>query len=124
MDCEAVRGAVGLRLGLNLCEPQTCSCGSLVDATGVHAFVCKQAAARTVRHYSLNDLIARAMSSAHIPVCKEPPGLTRTDGRRPGGLFLIPWQSGKAVVRTMADSYLHAASTGGGEVAKLGGKED
>ena len=37
----------------------------------------------------------------------------------------MPWQSSKAVawnatvVSTMADSYLHAASTGGGEVAQF-----
>ena len=97
LDDEAVWVAVGLRLGLNLCEPPTCSCGSLVDATGAHAFVYRHAAARTVRHHSRNDPIARAMSSAYIPVCKEPSGLTRTDRKRPEGLSLILWESGMAV---------------------------
>ena len=72
LDDETVGVAVCLRLGLNLlCEPHTCFCGFLVDATGADAFVCKHAPARTVRHHShhsLNDLTARAMSSAHIPV--------------------------------------------------------
>ena len=62
LDDEAVRVAVGIRLGLKLCEPLTCSCGSLVDASGSHAFVCKHALARTVRHHSVNDLIARILS--------------------------------------------------------------
>ena len=48
-------------------NPRTCSCGCAVDASGTHAFVCKHAAARTVRHDSLfRDTITLAMSSAHI----------------------------------------------------------
>jgi len=43
MDDEAVRVAVGLRLGLDLCVPHECHCGSMVDASGVHSFVCKRA---------------------------------------------------------------------------------
>ena len=40
-------------------------------------------------------------------------GLVRIDGKRPGGLTLIPWQGGKpltldvTVVSTLADSYLY-----------------
>ena len=43
LDDEAVRVAVGLRLGLDLCVPHECHCGSMVDARGVHSFVCKKA---------------------------------------------------------------------------------
>jgi len=39
-DDEAVRVAVGLRLGLDLCVPHNCHCGSPVDARGLHSFVC------------------------------------------------------------------------------------
>jgi len=39
LDDEAVRVAVGLRLGLDLCVPHKCHCGSLVDARGLHSFV-------------------------------------------------------------------------------------
>jgi len=42
MDDEAVRVAVGLRLGFDLCVPHECHCGSMVDARGVHSFVCKR----------------------------------------------------------------------------------
>ena len=31
------------------------------------------------------------------PVTKEPSGLFRTDGKRPDGLTLLPWQSGKSL---------------------------
>ena len=54
LNDEAVRVAVGLRLGLDLCVPRECHCGSMV-----HSFVCKKAPGRTARHHALNDLIAR-----------------------------------------------------------------
>ena len=38
LDDEAVRVAVGLRLGLDLCIPHHCHCGSAVDARGLHSF--------------------------------------------------------------------------------------
>ena len=84
--------AVGLRLGLDLCVPHKCHCGSMVDARGVHSFVCKKAPGRTARHHALNDLIARGFASAGFHVTKEPMGLFRTNG-----LTLVPWQSGKAL---------------------------
>ena len=39
-----------------------------------------------------NDVIARALTAAGVPVTKEPVGLVRIDGKRPDGLTLIPWQ--------------------------------
>ena len=39
LDEEAVRVAVGIRLGLRLCEPHTCLCGAMVDARGLRSFV-------------------------------------------------------------------------------------
>ena len=95
LDNEAIRVAVALRLGLSLCVRHQCPCGTLVDASGSHSFVCRRAPGRTARHQALNDLIARAVSSAGILVTKEPQGLVRTDGRRPGGQTLIPWLEGK-----------------------------
>ena len=49
-------------------------------------------------HHSLNDVVARAFSSAGVPFVKEPAGLCRTDGKRPDGMTLIPWKAGKPVV--------------------------
>ena len=90
IDDEAVRIGVGLRLGLTLCVPQKCHCGALVDAQGLHSFVCKKAPGRPARHHALNDLVARAMVSTGIPCTKEPLGLSRSDGKRPDGLSLVP----------------------------------
>ena len=98
LDDEAVRIAVGLRLGLNLCVPHVCRCGAQVDARGLHGFVCKHAPGRALRHHALNDVVARAFTSAGIPVTKEPTGLSRTDGKRPDGMTLIPWQAGRPVI--------------------------
>ena len=101
---------VGLRLGLGLCVPHQRLCGSLVSSTGVHSCVCKKAPGRTARHHALNDLIARTLVSASIPVTKEPNGLSRSDGKRPEGLNLVPWNEGKplpwdtTVVCTVVDS--------------------
>ena len=47
LDDEAVRIGVGLRLGLTLCVPHKCHYGALVDAQGLHGFVCKKAPGRT-----------------------------------------------------------------------------
>jgi len=101
---EAVRVGVGLRLGLSLCVPHQCQCGSLVSSTRVHSFVCKKAPGRTARHHALNDLIARTLVSAGIPVTKEPNGLSRSDGKRPDGLTLVPWKEGKPLTWTQLSS--------------------
>ena len=116
LDDEAVRVAVALRLGLGVCVPHSCSCGENVDAWGQHAFVCKHASGRTQRHHALNDVIARSFASAGIPVAKEPTGIYRDSVKRPDGVTLVPWQSGRAltwdvtVAATLADSYVPASS--------------
>ena len=89
LDDETVRIGVSLRLGLTLCVPHKCHCGALVDAQGLHGFVCKKAPAR---HHALNDLVARAMVSAGIPCTIEPLGLSQSDVKRPDGLSLVPWE--------------------------------
>ena len=95
LDDEAVRVAVALRLGMNLCTPHACRCGSQVDARGLHAFVCKFAPGKFARHQAINEVISRAFASAQVPATKEPTGLSRSDGRRPDGMTLTPWQNGK-----------------------------
>ena len=125
LDDEAVRVAVSMRLGLSLCIPHECRCGTLVDAHGLHAMVCKKAPGKHARHHVLNDIIWRAFGTASIPAVKEPSGLCRNDGKRPDGLTLIPWQGGKplvwdaTVVTPLASSYVDRAATGAGVVSDL-----
>jgi hypothetical protein len=118
LDDEAVRTAVALRLGLNLCVPHLCQCGAQVDANGVHSLVCKRAAGKIIRHQAINDIIARAFVSADMPVTKEPNGLSLADNKRPDGLTLLPWCEGKSlawdvtVICPLADSYVSGYSPG------------
>ena len=112
LEDDAVRTAVALRLGINLCVPHTCHCDAQVDALGVHSLVCKHASGRINRHQAINDIIARAFASADIPVTKEPNGLSIADNKRPDGLTLLPWQEGKplawdvTVICPLAHSYV------------------
>ena len=121
LDNEAVRVAVGLRLGLALCAPHRCQCGEIADPGGHHGLVCRRSVGRAARHAAINDIIWRALSKADIPSSKEPSGLIRTDGKRPDGATLVPWARGKYIawdataIHTCATSYIHlsAATTGG-----------
>ena len=40
----------------------------------------------------------QALSSIKVPSILEPYGLTRTDGKRPDGITLAPWEEGKQLV--------------------------
>ena len=112
LDSEAVRVAVGLRLGCTLCESHVCRCGKPVTTLGEHAFSCKRSAGRIQRHNYINDIIWRALRKAGVFSIKEPQGLVRGDGKRPDGLTLLPWQSGRCatwdvtVVDTLGAAYL------------------
>ena len=121
LDDNAVHVAVGLRLGANICEPHQCPCGAMTDAKGLHGLSCKGGTGRSARHHSLNDLVWRALGKVNIPSVKEPSGLSRSDGKRPDGLTLIPWENGRCVAwdvivsDTLAQSHLSSTSiTAGG----------
>ena len=94
--------------------------------------LCKKAVGRLIRYHALNELVARAVSAAAIPNTKEPQGLCRSDGKKPGGLTLVPWQSGRSlvwdvtIVYRLADSYVASAAREAKSVAELAAtkKED
>ena len=77
LDDETVRIAVGLRLGVAICEPHLCACGAQVSARGARGLSCSLGFGRQARHSILNDLIHRSLNRAGIPAIKEPSGLTR-----------------------------------------------
>ena len=105
---------MGLRIGVNLCEPHQCPCGKLADARGTHGLSCKRGAARGIRHNQHNDIVRRALVRVNIPSVLEPTGLSRGDGKRPYGMTLTPWKVEKnitwevTVTDTVVDSYLHS----------------
>src|SRR6218665_1652348 len=122
---EALRVAVGLRLGANICEPRTCACSAFVSARGEHGLSCSLGFGRVARHGVINDLIHRALIKAGFPAVKEPQGLLRSDGKRPDGITLIPWKAGRSlvwdatIVDTLAPSYLRASATRAGAAAGI-----
>ena len=54
---------------------------------------------------------------ADMPASNEPSGLLRTDGKRPDGVTLLPWKSGRhltwdvTVIDTVAASYINSTSS-------------
>jgi len=124
LDDEAIRIAVGLRLGGNLCTPHTCPCGQLVDASGVHGLACRRSAGRQTRHALFNDVVHRALVKAGIPASKEPGGLLPNDNKRPDGCTLIPWAEGKCLSwdvtgpDTLAASHLQGTCVEAGSAAE------
>ena len=125
LDDEAIRIAIGLRLGTNLCIPHPCPCGAAVDVSGVHGLSCRRNQGRLPRHSSFNDIVHRALIRAGVPSTKEPVGLFRTDGKRPDGATFVPWQSGKCLAwdatapDTLAASYLRDTSVTAGSAAEF-----
>ena len=121
LEDDAVRVGVGIRLGLNICEPHLCVCGSMVDQLGLHALSCKFGIGRLSRHGIINDIVCRAFTSAGIPAIKEPTGLIKGGALRPDGMTLTPWSEGRSltwdvtVVHTLAQTNLahsvHAAGS-------------
>jgi len=122
---ECFRISTAIRIGGEICVPHTCPCGSEVAATGYHGLSCKRSAGRLSRHSAINDIIQRALRTAEVPSMKEPVGCSRTDGRKPDGLTLIPWKQGKPLCwdftcrDTFAPTYLKASAARPGHAAAL-----
>ena len=98
LDNESLRIGVAVRLGLRVCSPHKCRCGVLVDEFGLHPLSCRLSAGRFPRHSALNDIIKRGLDAAGFPSQLEPVGLDRGDGKRPDGITLFPFQSGKSLI--------------------------
>src|SRR5260221_5378960 len=122
LSSDAIRVAVGLRLGSALCSPHVCPCGAPVDTRGNHGLSCRKSAGRHSRHAKLNDAIDRALIRAGVPSMKEPAGLLRSGNKRPDGCTLVGWELGKnlawdvTVPDTLAHSYLAEKCVEGGQV--------
>ena len=124
MDDDTIRVAVGLRLGAPLCRPHTCvHCGSDVDTQGTHGLSCRYSQGRHFRHAAVNDIVHRSLVAAKIPARLEPSGLQRSDGKRPDGVTVVPWRSGKLLIwdvtcpDTFSPSYTSIATSEAGAVA-------
>ena len=87
-----------MRLGANICVAHTCHCGKRVEWDGLHGLSCTKSAGRFSRHATLNSLIKQTLGSLDLPSMLEPRGLYRTDGKRPDGVTMIPWEMSKQLV--------------------------
>ena len=114
----------GLRIGAKICVPYKCVCGAKVDSFGRHGLHCKKALGRFSRHSEGNMIIKRSLASIDIPSTLEPPGLSRSDGKRPDGLSHFTWKEGKYLVWdfttscTVAPSNLSTSVQGPGKTAE------
>ena len=81
LDNESLCIGVAFRLGLRICTPHKCRCGSIVDEFGLHPLSCHLSAGRFPRHSALNDIIKRGLETAGFPSQLEPVGLDRGDGK-------------------------------------------
>ena len=94
-----------------------------VSARGLHGLACRRSSLRHQRHSQLNDILWRSFKRAKVPAVKEPPGLSRDDGKRPDSVTLLPWAKGKplawdvTVPDTYADSHLADTATTAGAAA-------
>ena len=96
-----------------------------MDQFGTHGLSCRKSAGRHSRHNALNDIIKRSLATAEIPSRLEPTSLSRSDGKRPDGMTMMPWKQGRCLVwdvtvpDTLASSHLNHAVTGPGAVASV-----
>ena len=96
-----------------------------MESNGRHGLSCKKQIGRRSRHDEVNKLIKRAIVQAKIPAVLEPSNLSREDGKRPDGLTLSTWKSGKCLIwdYSCADSlcatYVKSSSKQAGAAANL-----
>ena len=69
-----------------------------VERDGLHGLSCTKSAGRFSLHATLNSFINQTLGSQNLPSMLEPRGLYRTDGKRPDGVTMIPWEMGKQLV--------------------------
>ena len=81
-----------------MCVAHTCHCGKIVERVGLHGLSCTKSAGHFSRHATLSSLLKQTLGSLDLPSMLEPRGLYRTDGKRPDGVTMIPWEMGKQLV--------------------------
>ncbi|KAJ4438442.1 hypothetical protein ANN_14387, partial [Periplaneta americana] len=86
-----------------------------------YALSCVKSKGRFFRHLTINNIIKRALTSSSIPAILEPIGISLTDGKRPGGLTLVPWSRGKSLMwdTTYVDTLANTVETNTGKLALI-----
>ena len=68
-------------------------CGAEVDSYGLHGLSCKWSQGHLHWHTAINSIVHEPLAAAQVPSRLEPSGIIRSDGKRPGGVTLVPWIS-------------------------------
>ena len=125
LDPMTLKISCCLRLGSTVCHQYQCICGAIVESNGRHGLSCKnQYLGRKSRHDEINNLMKRALVQAKIPAINEPSNLSRKDGKRPDGLTLTTWKTGKCLIwdatvaDSLCDSYVNACAKNPGAAAE------
>ena len=107
LDDASLRVAAGLRLGAPVVFSLDCCCGESVSSDGRHGRSCRKSAGRQSRHGQLNDIMFRAFQSIGVMTIREPIGLSRSNGKRPDGVTVVPWRRGRNLAWdvTCADTF-------------------
>jgi hypothetical protein len=64
----------------------------------VHGLSCRKSSGHHLRHSALNDLVKTALATAEVSSRVEPSSLSRSDGKRPDGITMMPWKQGQCLV--------------------------
>ena len=116
LDVQQLRISIGSRLGANICVAHTCHCVKRVERDGSHGLSYTMSTGRFSRHATLNSLIKQTFGSLDLPSMIEPRGPIRTNGKRPDGVTMVPWEMGiqlvweVMVVEALAPSRLNQGS--------------
>ena len=96
MDDSVVRVATHLHLGVTQCRPHLCQqCGVHLGTQGLS---CRKSYDRFSRHATTNDIVKMSLAAAKIPSPLEPSGLSRSDGKHPGGGTVFLWSNMRCLV--------------------------
>jgi len=84
---------------------------------------CRKNSGQHSRHSSINNILAPDLQSSDTSAQLEPPGLARSDGKRPDGVTLIPCSNGRCLIGdftcadTLAPSLILKSSLATGSAA-------
>ena len=120
VDNDTFRISIALHVGLTVCIPNRCKCGTTVDAFGTHPL---QRWAHSSPFRPKRRRSTWPFRSREIPSMLEPSGLDRGDGKRPNGITVYHYSRGRCLswdatcVNTYASSNLIRAALAAGSVA-------
>ena len=67
LDSKSFTVVIALRVGADVCIPNSCCCSWRMDSRGLHGLSCKYSAGRFPRHSAMKDVVKRALQKAGQP---------------------------------------------------------